>query len=225
MLTEDIRKKLFENRDEKFQSFQARLIPNIPGESIIGVRTPLLRKMAKRLYAEGAEDFLADVPHKYFEENQLHFFILSHSKDYDSCVSRVEEFLPYVDNWATCDQGSFPIFAKHKEQILEKIKVWIGSEHTYTVRFAVKLLMQFFLDGDFKDEYAEMAAGVRHEDYYVKMMVAWYFATALAKQYDRIIPFFEERRLDPTVHRMAIQKAVESYRISDEKTSYLKYLK
>lgn len=225
MLTEDIRKELFENRDEKFQSFQARLIPNIPGESIIGVRTPLLRKMAKRLYAEGAEDFLADVPHKYFEENQLHFFILSHIKDYDSCVSRVEEFLPYVDNWATCDQGSFPIFAKHKEQILEKIKVWIGSEHTYTVRFAVKLLMQFFLDGDFKDEYAEMAAGVRHEDYYVKMMVAWYFATALAKQYDRIIPFFEERRLDPTVHRKAIQKAVESYRISDERTSYLKSLK
>ena len=114
MLTEDIRKELFENRDEKFQSFQARLIPNIPGESIIGVRTPLLRKMAKRLYAEGAEDFLADVPHKYFEENQLHFFILSHIKNYDSCVSRVEEFLPYVDNWATCDQGSFPIFAKHK---------------------------------------------------------------------------------------------------------------
>ncbi|MDY3792299.1 MAG: DNA alkylation repair protein [Oscillospiraceae bacterium] len=225
MLTEDIRKELFENRDEKFQSFQARLIPNIPGESIIGVRTPLLRKMAKRLYAEGAEDFLADVPHKYFEENQLHFFILSHIKDYDSCVSRVEEFLPYVDNWATCDQGSFPIFAKHKEQILEKIKVWIGSEHTYTVRFAVKLLMQFFLDGDFKDEYAEMAAGVRHEDYYVKMMVAWYFATALAKQYDRIIPFFEERRLEPTVHRKAIQKAVESYRISDEKTKYLKSLK
>ena len=225
MLTEDIRKELFENRDEKFQSFQARLIPNIHGESIIGVRTPLLRKMAKRLYAEGAEDFLADVPHKYFEENQLHFFILSHIKDYDSCVSRVEEFLPYVDNWATCDQGSFPIFAKHKEQILEKIKVWIGSEHTYTVRFAVKLLMQFFLDGDFKDEYAEMAAGVRHEDYYVKMMVAWYFATALAKQYDRIIPFFEERRLEPTVHRKAIQKAVESYRISDEKTKYLKSLK
>lgn len=225
MLTDNIRNELFENRDEKFQSFQARLIPNIPGESIIGVRTPLLRKMAKRLYSEEAEDFLADVPHKYFEENQLHFFILSHIKDYDSCVSRVEEFLPYVDNWATCDQGSFPIFAKHKEQILEKIKVWIGSEHTYTVRFAVKLLMQFFLDGDFKDEYAEMAAGVRHEDYYVKMMVAWYFATALAKQYDRIIPFFEERRLDPTFHRKAIQKAVESYRISDEKTSYLKSLK
>ena len=225
MLTDNIRKELFENRDEKFQSFQARLIPNIPGESIIGVRTPLLRKMAKRLYSEEAEDFLADVPHKYFEENQLHFFILSHIKDYDSCVSRVEGFLPYVDNWATCDQGSFPIFAKHKEEILEKIKVWIGSEHTYTVRFAVKLLMQFFLDGDFRDEYAEMAAGVRHEDYYVKMMVAWYFATALAKQYDRIIPFFEERRLDPTVHRKAIQKAVESYRISDEKTKYLKSLK
>lgn len=225
MLTDDIRKELFENRDEKFQSFQARLIPNIPGESIIGVRTPLLRKMAKRLYSEEAEDFLADVPHKYFEENQLHFFILSHIKDYDSCVSRVEGFLPYVDNWATCDQGSFPIFAKHKEEILKKIKVWISSEHTYTVRFAVKLLMQFFLDGDFRDEYAEMAAGVRHEDYYVKMMVAWYFATALAKQYDRIIPFFEERWLDPTVHRMAIQKAAESYRISDERTSYLKSLK
>ena len=225
MQTDDIRRELFENRDEKFQRFQARLIPNIPSESIIGVRTPLLRKMAKRLYTEGAEDFLADVPHGYFEENQLHFFILSHIKDYDSCVSRVEEFLPYVDNWATCDQGSFPIFAKHKEDIPEKIKLWIGSEHTYTVRFAVKLLMQFFLDEDFKDEYAEMVAGVRHEDYYVKMMVSWYFATALAKQYDRIIPFFEERRLDPTVHRMAIQKAAESYRISDERTSYLKSLK
>ncbi|MGN0638760.1 MAG: DNA alkylation repair protein, partial [Huintestinicola sp.] len=156
MLTDHIRKELFENRDEKYQSFQARLIPNIPEESIIGVRTPLLRKMAKRLYSEGAEDFLADVPHGYFEENQLHFFILSHIRDYGACISKVEEFLPYVDNWATCDQGSFPVFARHKEEVLEKIRVWIGSEHTYTVRFAVKLLMQLFLDEDFKDEYPEM---------------------------------------------------------------------
>ena len=225
MQTEDIRKELLENKDEKYQSFQAGLIPNIPPESIIGVRTPLLRKMAKRIYSEGAEDFLAHVPHRYFEENQLHFFILSHIRDYGCCVSRVEEFLPYVDNWATCDQGSFPLFAKHKDEILEKIKVWIVSEHAYTVRFAVKLLMQLFLDEDFKDEYAEMAAEVKHEDYYVKMMVSWYFSTALAKQYDRVIPFLEERRLDPWIHRKAIQKAVESYRISEEKTIYLRTLK
>lgn len=225
MQTEDIRKELFENKDEVFQKFQARLIPNIPEDSIIGVRTPLLRKMAKRIYAEGGEEFLSELPHKYFEENQLHFFILSHIKDYDACIAEIEAFLPYVDNWATCDQGSFPIFAKHREDILKKIRVWINSEHTYTVRFAVKLLMQFFLDGDFKEEYPEMVSGIKQDDYYVKMMIAWYFATALAKQYDSIIPFFEEHRLEPWVHKKAIQKAAESFRISDKKKKYLKSLK
>ncbi|MBQ5333472.1 MAG: DNA alkylation repair protein [Oscillospiraceae bacterium] len=225
MLTEDIRKELFENRDEKFHTFQSRLIPNIPSESIIGVKTPVLRNMAKKIYSDGADDFLSQLPHKYFEENQLHFFVLSHIKDYELCIKKIEEFLPYVDNWANCDQAAFRLFSKHKAELLEKIREWISSEHTYTVRFAVKLLMQFFLDEDFSDEYPKMAANVSHEDYYVRMMIAWYFATALAKQYDSVIPYFEECRLDEWIHRKAIQKAIESYRISDEHKEYLRSLK
>ncbi|MCI7768537.1 MAG: DNA alkylation repair protein [Oscillospiraceae bacterium] len=225
MQTEEIRKALFDNRDEKFREFQAKLIPNIPPESIIGVKTPVLRALAKQIYSEGAEDFLSRLPHAYFEENQLHFFILAHIKDYELCIGRVEEFLPYVDNWATCDQASFKLFSKHKTELMVKIREWISSEHTYSVRFALRLLMQFFLDEDFSDEYPEMAANAVNEDYYVRMMVAWYFATALAKQYDRIIPYFEKRRLEPWTHRKAIQKAVESYRISGEQKAYLRSLK
>lgn len=225
MKTEEIRQQLFELRDEKYQSFQSKLIPNIPAETVIGVRTPVLRKLAKEAYLSGAEEFLADLPHKYYEENQLHFFIIGHIKDYDECIRRVEEFLPYVDNWAVCDQSAFRQFEKHKKELLEKIRLWITSEHTYTVRFALNMLMRYYLDDDFDEEYPKMAAAVKNDDYYVKMMIAWYFATALAKQYDSIIPYIEQRRLDEWTHRKTIRKAIESYRITDEQKAYLRTLK
>lgn len=225
MKTEEIRQRLFELRDEKYQSFQSKLIPNIPAETVIGVRTPVLRKLAKEAYLSGAEDFLADLPHKYYEENQLHFFIIGYIKDYDACIRRVEEFLPYVDNWAVCDQSAFRQFEKHKKELLEKIRLWITSEHTYTVRFALNMLMRYYLDDDFDEEYPKMAAAVKNDDYYVKMMIAWYFATALAKQYDSIIPYIEQRRLDEWTHRKTIRKAIESYRITDEQKAYLRTLK
>jgi len=225
MKTEEIRQKLFENRDEKYQSFHSKLIPNIPSETVIGVRTPVLRKLAKEVYLDGADEFLANLPHKYYDENQLHFFIVGMIKNYDACIKRVEEFLPYVDNWAVCDQVSFKQFESHKAELLEKIRLWIASEHTYTIRFAVNMLMKFYLDDDFDEEYPKMVSAVKNDDYYVKMVVAWYFATALAKQYDSIIPYIEEHRLEEWTHRKTIQKAIESYRITDEQKAYLRTLK
>lgn len=225
MKTEEIRQKLFENRDKKYQSFHSKLIPNIPSETVIGVRTPVLRKLAKEAYLDGYDEFLADLPHKYYDENQLHFFIVGMIKDYDACIKRVEEFLPYVDNWAVCDQAGFKQFEPHKSELLEKIRLWITSEHTYTIRFAVNMLMKFYLDDDFDEEYPKMVSAVKNDDYYVKMVVAWYFATALAKQYDSIIPYIEEHRLEEWTHRKTIQKAIESYRITDEQKAYLRTLK
>lgn len=225
MKTEEIRQKLFENRDEKYQSFHSKLIPNIPSETVIGVRTPVLRKLAKEAYLDGADEFLANLPHKYYDENQLHFFIVGMIKDYDACIKRVEEFLPYVDNWAVCDQVGFKQFEPHKAELLEKIRLWITSEHTYTIRFAVNMLMKFYLDDDFDEEYPKMVSAVKNDDYYVKMVVAWYFATALAKQYDSIIPYIKEHRLEEWTHRKTIQKAIESYRITDEQKAYLRTLK
>ena len=225
MKTEEIRQKLFENMDEKYQSFHSKLIPNIPSETVIGVRTPVLRKLAKEAYLDGYDEFLADLPHKYYDENQLHFFIVGMIKDYDACIKRVEEFLPYVDSWAVCDQAGFKQFEPHKSELLEKIRLWITSEHTYTIRFAVNMLMKFYLDDDFDEEYPKMVSAVKNDDYYAKMVVAWYFATALAKQYDSIIPYIEEHRLEEWTHRKAIQKAIESYRITDEQKAYLRTLK
>lgn len=189
------------------------------------MRTPVLRKLAKEAYLDGSDEFLADLPHKYYDENQLHFFIVGMIKDYDACIKRVEEFLPYVDNWAVCDQAGFKQFEPHKSELLEKIRLWITSEHTYTIRFAVNMLMKFYLDDDFDEEYPKMVSAVKNDDYYVKMVVAWYFATALAKQYDSIIPYIEEHRLEEWTHRKTIQKAIESYRITNEQKAYLRTLK
>ena len=231
MTIDDIQKELFALRDEKNASFQKNLIPTEsqeakPAEEIIGVRTPALRDLAKRIgKQEDISLFLDTLPHRYFDENQLHAFIISGMKDYDACMARLQAFLPYVDNWATCDQMSPKIFAKHKSELLGEIRTWIASKHTYTVRFAIKMLMEHFLAEDFDLMYPEMVAQVVSDEYYVNMMIAWYFATALAKQYDAILPFIEQRRLADWTHKKTIQKAIESYRITDEQKAYLRSLK
>ena len=195
-------------------------------DTIIGVRTPELRKYARQLLKrDDVNDFLHDLPHRYFDENQLHAFTISGIKDYVTCIDEVNRFLPYVDNWATCDQMSPKVFAKHKKELLEQIVKWMGSKETYTVRFGIGMLMQHFLDEDFDIKYPEMVAKIRSDEYYVNMMIAWYFATALAKQYDAVIPFIQGQKLEKWTHNKAIQKSVESYRISDEQKVYLKSLK
>ena len=226
MNTEEIREKLFSLRDEKYRELQKKIIPNIPGDRVIGVRTPILRNLAKELYKdEDVNSFLSDLPHKYFDEDQLHAFIISLEKDFDTCISEVKAFLPYVDNWATCDQMSPKVFKKNAKDLLPYVNEWIDSDKTYTVRFAIGMLMQHFLDEKFDTKYADMVAEVRSEEYYINMMAAWYFATALAKQYDQVIPYIEENRLSDWVHNKTIQKSVESYRISDEKKAYLRSLR
>ncbi len=226
MLLKDIELTLFHLQDKKYRSFHSKLMPTVDADTVIGVRTPELRKYAKQLAKqESVREFLDDLPHRYFEENQLHAFILSEMKDFDLCIAEVCRFLPFVDNWATCDQMSPKIFKKHKTELLEYIRKWIESKETYTIRFAVGMLMEHFLDKDFDICYPEMAASIRSEEYYVNMMIAWYFATALAKQYNQILPFLEDHRLDRWTHNKTIQKAVESYRITDDQKTYLKSLK
>ena len=225
-MNSDIRNKLKELQDVKYRDFQKNLIPTVAPESIIGVRTPELRKYAKQLVKEeDVFEFLHRLPHDYFDENQLHAFILSEMKDYDVCIEEVCRFLPFVDNWATCDQMSPKIFKKHLTELLEHIKRWIASSSTYTVRFAIGMLMQYYLDAEFDIDYAELVAGVKSDEYYINMMIAWYFATALAKQYDNVLPFIEDCRLDSWTHNKAIQKSIESYRIMPEQKAYLKSLK
>ena len=226
MITEEIRQLLFDLQDIKYRDFQAKLIPGTDAETMIGVRTPELRKLAKQmLKREEIGEFLQDLPHRYFDENQLHAFIVSGIREYGKCMEELTRFLPFVNNWATCDQMSPVVFKKHKQELLSEIGEWLGSAHTYTVRFGIGMLMQHFLDEDFDPAYPELVAGVRSEEYYVNMMIAWYFATALAKQYDAVLPYIEGRRLDPWVHNKTIQKAIESYRVSDEQKKYLRSLK
>ena len=221
-----IRERLFSFRDEKFAAFQARLIPNIAPERIIGVRTPELRKLAKALRgSDDAEAFLKELPHVFFEENNLHAFLLCEIKYFEHCVRRVEEFLPYVDNWATCDQLRPRAFAKNKQALLTFIRAWIASDRVYTRRFGIGMLMSHFLDEDFREEYLGWVSDIHSAEYYVNMMIAWYFATALAKQYKAALPYIEERRLDPWVHNKTIQKALESFRVSDEQKKLLRTLK
>ena len=230
----ELQKRLFALQDTGYRDFQMKLIPTVPADRAIGVRTPELRKLAKDLRKQEpdlAEAFLGDLPHDYFDENQFHAFLISLEKDYGTCIAQVDTFLPYVDNWATCDQLSPKVFGKHKDELLPEIERWMASDHAYTVRFGMGMLMQWFLDEDFRPEYPERVAAVRFQngdevdEYYVNMMRAWYFATALAKQYDAVLPLIEARTLDPWTHNKAIRKAVESYRITDEQKAYLKTLK
>ena len=217
---------MIRSSDDKYKELQKKIIPTVQPDTIIGVRTPELRKYARQLLKrDDVNDFLHDLPHRYFDENQLHAFTISGIKDYVTCIDEVNRFLPYVDNWATCDQMSPKVFAKHKKELLEQIVKWMGSKETYTVRFGIGMLMQHFLDEDFDIKYPEMVAKIRSDEYYVNMMIAWYFATALAKQYDAVIPFIQGQKLEKWTHNKAIQKSVESYRISDEQKVYLKSLK
>lgn len=222
----EIQKKLFELQDKEYAEFQSKLTPGIPRETFIGVRVPEVRKLAKS-YSKDPEcqEFLKELPHQYYDENMLHGLVLSEMKDYDDCIRAVDLFLPYVDNWAVCDIMSPKVFKKHKTQLLEKIREWAASDRVYTCRFGLEMLMSHFLDEDYAPEYLEIPAGVHSEEYYVNMMIAWFFATALAKQWDTTIPYIEGNRLDIWVHNKTIQKARESYRITQEQKEYLKGLK
>ena len=226
MITDEIRTELKKLQDTGYRDMQVTIIPTVDPDSIIGVRTPALRQLAKELSKrEDISSFLEDLPHKYFEENQLHAFILSVMKDAVSCIKLVDSFLPYVDNWATCDQMSPKVIKKNKDLLLEYVNVWIKSDLTYVKSFAIGMLMEHFLDEDFKTSYLTTVSKIRSEEYYVNMMIAWYFATALAKQYDAALPYIEGHKLDKWTHNKSIQKAVESYRITPEQKEYLKTLR
>ena len=222
----NIKEELLALQDISYADFQAKLTPNIPRDLFIGVRVPELRKLAKKVAEEPeTSKFLKNLPHKYYDENMLQGLLISEIKDYDACIVAVDEFLSYVDNWAVCDIMSPKIFKKNKKALLEKIKEWSASEKTYTCRFGIEMLMSHFLDDDFKPEYLEIALSVNSEDYYVQMMVAWFFATALAKEWDATIKYIEDHRLDRWTHNKAIQKARESKRITPKEKEYLKSLK
>lgn len=213
-------------KDDAYKEFQSKLVPNISKDTILGIKTPKLRKIAKEVFeSENKETFLNSLPHNYYEENLIHFFVISIIKDFDECIKKVEEFLPYVDCWPVSDQATPKSFKKNHDQLLPYIKKWINSKHVYTARFGIRMLMNEYLNNDFKEEYLEWVSSKNGDDYYLKMMVAWYFATALAKQYDATIKYIENRCLDPWVHQKTIQKALESYRISDEHKEYLRKLK
>lgn len=226
MIEDEIKTELFRLQDEQYRDLQSRLIPTVDRDAVIGVRTPALRRLAKELRRrEDIGLFLAALPHTYFDENQLHAFILSEEREISRCLAGVEAFLPYVDNWATCDQMSPKVFKKHRPELLVPIRAWLASGETYTVRFAVGMLMAHFLDEDFDPVYPAWVAQLRSEEYYVNMMRAWYFATALAKQYEAALPFLAEARLDVWTHNKAIQKSVESHRIAPERKGYLRSLR
>ena len=221
-----IKDELFALQDISYGDFQSKLIPGIPRKHIIGVRVPEVRKLAKRLVKESkVSKFLEELPHKYYDENMLHGLLISEIKDYDKCIKKVDKFLPFVDNWAVCDIMSPKIFKKNKTALLQKIKEWSISKKTYTCRFGIEMLMTYYLDENFKPEYLEIPASVHSKEYYVQMMIAWFFATALAKQWNTTIKYIEDHRLDTKIHNMAIQKARESNRITSKQKEYLKLLK
>jgi 3-methyladenine DNA glycosylase AlkD len=214
------------NGDEPYRRFQSKLLPTVDPQRIIGVRTPTLRKLAKQFRQdEGCGGFLAALPHTYFEENLLHGILISENPDFQSCVGQLERFLPYVDNWAVCDQTSPKVFKKQRGELLPHIQRWLASEHVYTVRFAIGMLMRHFLDEEFQPEYLDMVTGIRSKEYYVNMEIAWYMATALAKQWESAVPYLEEDTMERWTHNRTIQKARESFRITKAQKEYLKTLR
>lgn len=225
-VTESVQRRLFELQDAEYRDFHAGLMPTVEKGKIIGIRTPVLRKFAKE-YAksEDAAEFMKALPHDYYEENNLHGFLIEGMKNYEECIHALDIFLPYVDNWATCDMMAPKVFKKHLPELEHKTEEWMASGHAYTVRYGIGMLMRYYLDDAFQEEYLVRVAKVCSEEYYVKMMVAWYFATALAKQYEAALPFIEGERLEKWTHNKAIQKAVESSRVTAEQKEYLKTLK
>lgn len=224
--TECIRARLFALQDEGYRAFHSRLMPTVPPETVIGVRVPALRRLAKRLAGTPqAEAFLQELPHIYYEENNLHAFLLESIRDYDAALAATEKFLPYIDNWTTCDSFCPKVFAKHKEDLLPVLRRWMASDHPYTVRYGMEMLMRYYLDEDFRPEHLAWAAAVHSGEYYINMMRAWYFATALAKQPEATLPWLTARRLDVWTHNKTIQKAVESSRIPAETKAFLRTLR
>lgn len=222
----DLQKQLFELQDLEYREFHSRLMPEIDIENIIGIRVPVLRAFAKQLAGtETTERFIQELPHTYYEENNLHMMLITSIRDYDRCLYELQRFLPYIDNWATCDFPAPKCFAKHKQELLPEIRMWIVSGETYTIRYGIGMLMRLYLDEDFSPEYLDIVTGISSEEYYVNMMLAWYLATALAKQWKAVIPYLEERRLPDWVHRKTIQKAIESRRITEEQKVYLRSLR
>lgn len=221
-----IKNWLQENKDQRLKDFNAKLIPNIDKERVIGITVPKLKAFAKLLYKENNyKDFINELPHYYLEENHLHAFIIAEIKDFEECVLQLERFLPYIDNWATCDSLKPMVFKKNKDKLLVKINDWIKSKKTYTIRFAISMLLTHFLDEDFNPTHLQMVANVKSSEYYVNMMKAWYFATALAKQYDSALPYLMDNKLDVWTRNKTIQKAIESYRITKSQKAFLKTLK
>lgn len=223
---EEIRERLLQNADEGFKKFNSSLVPTVGASTVIGVRTPVLRRLASELYGtEAAEVFMQSLPHKYLEENHLHAYLTEKIKDFDRCVAAVEEFLPFIDNWATCDTMSPTVFGHNTDRLLPRIESWLGSRHTYTVRFGTVMLLRYYLDENFKPEILTLAESVPTDEYYLSTAVAWFFATALAKQYESAVKVLEQRRLDRATHLRTVQKAVESFRVEASHKEYLKTLK
>ncbi|MBR2825674.1 MAG: DNA alkylation repair protein [Solobacterium sp.] len=219
-------KELKKNQDLQYKEFTAKLIPNINPKTMIGVRTPMIKSIGKEFSKKDEkEDFLNALPHTYYEENLIHGYLLSNEKDYETCIKEVRKFLPYIDNWAVCDSISPKCFNKHKKELEKQIQEWITSKETYTIRFGIKMYLSFYLDDDFKKVHLQRISKIHSDEYYVKMMIAWYFATALAKQWDSTIPYLENHTLEPWTHAKTIQKAIESYRITDKQKEYLRTLK
>ena len=222
----DIQTRLFRLQDKDYQAFSAKLNPTVDPDTIIGIRIPALRALAKELKgSDEAEKFLSVLPHEYFEEYQLHAFLIGYEKDFDKGLLATERLLPYLNSWALTDSIRIKAFDKAPEKLLPHIEKWLKDDHPYTVRYGILCLMNYFLNDRFATRYPDMVATVHSEEYYVRMMQAWYFATALAKQYDAILPYLTEHRLVPWVHNKTIQKAVESYRITAEQKAYLRTLK
>ena len=223
---EDIRVQLAALADPAYRAFHTKLIPNIDPARILGVRTPALRQFARSFgKTADAADFLRDLPHQTYEENNLHAFLIEQIPDFDEAIAELERFLPYFDNWATCDMMRPKIFRRHRKELLAAIRRWLASGHAYTVRYAIEMLMCHYLDDAFSPEYPRMVAAVSDKEYYVHMMIAWYFATALTKQYDAILPWFTSPVLSPKTHNKALQKAIESYRLTGAQKAHLRTLK
>ena len=221
-----LQRQLFDLQDLKYREFHSKLMPGIAKETIIGIRTPVLRNFVKEFRkTDEAKLFLAELPHQYYEENNIHMMLIAQIRDYETCIAEVNRFLPYINNWATCDLPAPKCFEEYREELLPVVREWLLTTDTYTIRYGIGLLMRLYLDDMYRPEYADLVARVRSEEYYVNMMIAWYFATALAKQWDTVIPYLEERKLDRWVHQKTIQKAVESFRITPELKVYLKSLR
>lgn len=224
-MTEIIRAQLYDLQDIKYKDFHCKLIPTVDPDRVIGVRAPAMKALAKELAKTDVSDFLRDLPHKYYDENNLHGLLVMNIPDYEDSLAEINKFLPFVDNWATCDLLRPLSFIKHRGELIEEIKIWLKSEHTYTKRFGMEMLMLHFLDEDFKPDYLEWLAEIRSHEYYVNMMLAWFYATALAKQWEATLPYIENHRLDKWVHNKTIRKAIESFRVTDEQKAYLRTLK